>query len=103
MAPGRVLAEPGSDLDRLGHRSGMNAARPGAHPTRPREDDMANASVEAETTDRETLFRRTMDGATDILWGLRYHEEALSALQEIVEYATIQKEAGEDRRGDLSE
>jgi hypothetical protein len=51
----------------------------------------------------EAEFRKAMAGATDIVWGLGYEEEALSALHDVIETATVQKEAGEDRRGDVSE
>ena len=53
--------------------------------------------------DPEAVFRRVMAGTADIAWELGYDDEALSALQDVIEYATIQREAGEDRRGDLSE
>jgi hypothetical protein len=55
------------------------------------------------TDDTEAIFRRTMAGATDVIWGLGYEDEALTALHDVIEYATIQHEAGENRRGDVSE
>ena len=54
-------------------------------------------------SDREAMFRQAMAAATDMVWNLRYDEEALSALHDVLEAATIQREAGEDRRGDLSQ
>jgi hypothetical protein len=60
-------------------------------------------AVEPVTDEREALFRRTMAAAADIVWGLGYEHEALSALHDVIEFATVQREAGEDRRGDVSE
>lgn len=59
------------------------------------------ASVVAD--DPEALFRRTMAGATDIIWRLGYESEAMTALFDVIEAATIQHEAGENRRGDVRE
>lgn len=65
---------------------------------------MNQSSVEpSDIDDPETVFRWVMAGTADIVWELGYDDEALSALQCVIEYATIQREAGEDRRGDLSE
>jgi hypothetical protein len=60
-------------------------------------------AVESFTDEREVMFRKAMAGATDIIWGLGYEEEAMSALHDVIEFATIQKEAAEDRRDDVSE
>ena len=59
----------------------------------------ATASADSENT--EVLFRRVMADATDIVWDLGYNDEALSALYDVIEHATVQREAGENRRGDL--
>lgn len=59
--------------------------------------------VPPDIDDPEAVFRRVMAGAADIVWELGYDDEAVSALQGVIEYATIQREAGENRRGDLSE
>lgn len=55
------------------------------------------------TDDTEALFRQTMAGATDILWDLGYEGEAMSALHDVIDYARTQRDAGENRRGDVSE
>jgi hypothetical protein len=103
VAPGRVLA------DRRGVIRGKvviatNAARLGALPLRWEGVSMVHARVvNAVSDDPQAMFRKAMAGATDILWNLRYDDEALSALHDIIEQATIQREAGEDRRDDVSE
>jgi hypothetical protein len=69
-----------------------------------RKVSMSHAKVASIASgDREAVFRKAMAGATDVLWNLRYDDEALSALHDVIEQATMQREAGEDRRGDLPE
>jgi hypothetical protein len=63
---------------------------------------MTQTIAEPRAVDRERLFRRTMAGATDIPWELRSSDEALSAMHDVIEQARVQRDAGEDRRDDVS-
>ncbi|OLE23070.1 MAG: hypothetical protein AUG44_23180 [Actinobacteria bacterium 13_1_20CM_3_71_11] len=53
--------------------------------------------------DPEVVFRASVAAAADMIWQLGYDDEALSALHDVIEAASIQKDAGESRHGNLSE
>jgi hypothetical protein len=65
---------------------------------------MTHSTIElVDTPDPEAVFRSSMAVATNALWDLGYDEEALSSLHDVIEQATIQREAGENRHDDLSQ
>jgi hypothetical protein len=82
---------------------GTNAARLGAFPLDGGAAVIPCVLDACQDREPETVFRTCMAVAADMIWQLGYDDEALSALYDVIEAAMIQKEGGEDRRGDLPE